>query len=288
MTVADRPTHPGPVPSPELVRQWKARVRAAHAERDPETAERPLAPAAADLVGAARVDRADRVLDVAAGAGAVARVAAGLGAAVAACDLVSRPVRFGRDRAARDGLAVGWVQADAEALPFATAAFTVALSNFGVMYAPRPAHALDELVRVVVPGGRLGITAHTPDSLNARLPDLIARYLPEAGAGRAVVLPERWGAPGVVRGWLADRAAQVTEQPGSLVTHYESVEEFWARQSTRLPPLRHLVRSLGAETVARFRDDYCALAAGFAVAGSGFRVAHPYLRVVAVLAEPGR
>ena len=47
--------------------------------------------------------------------------------------------------------------ADAEALPFEDASFDVVISTIGVMFAPHHQQAADELVRVVRPGGTVGM-----------------------------------------------------------------------------------------------------------------------------------
>ena len=72
---------------------------------------------------ARRIGPGVHVLDVAAGTGNVALAAARAGASVVASDLTPALIETGRRRAAERGLSVEWVEADAEALPFADAVF---------------------------------------------------------------------------------------------------------------------------------------------------------------------
>jgi ubiquinone/menaquinone biosynthesis C-methylase UbiE len=63
---------------------------------------------------------------------------------------------------------ITWREADAEALPFADAAFDVVMSCVGVMFAPHHQQAADELVRVCRPGGTIGLLNWTPTASSVR------------------------------------------------------------------------------------------------------------------------
>src|SRR6476620_8820979 len=87
-----------------------------------------------------------RVLDVAAGNGNATLAAARRFAEVTSTDYVPALLARGRERAAADGLAVDFREADAEALPFDDASFDVVLSTFGVMFVADHDRAAAELV----------------------------------------------------------------------------------------------------------------------------------------------
>lgn len=116
-----------------------------------------LLPAHDLMLEMARLQRGQRVLDVACGTGLVSfRVAAlvGAGGAVIGTDLSGQMV----DMASRvaDHRGVGnatFERCDAEALPFEDGAFDGALCGLGLMYVPDPLEALREMRRVVTPGG---------------------------------------------------------------------------------------------------------------------------------------
>src|SRR5512138_2436549 len=76
----------------------------------------------------------ERVLDVAAGNGNATLAAARPWAEVTSTDYVEGLLERGRERAAAERLPVTFRPADAEALPFAEAAFDVVLCWFGVMF----------------------------------------------------------------------------------------------------------------------------------------------------------
>jgi SAM-dependent methyltransferase len=111
-------------------------------------------PYAADLAQRVGALGACRILEVAAGTGVVTRALAALpdaGLSIVATDLNQAML----DEAARVGTArpVRWQQADAQALPFADAAFDAVVCQFGVMFFPDKARAFHEARRVLRPGG---------------------------------------------------------------------------------------------------------------------------------------
>ena len=101
----------------------------------------------------------ERVLDVAAGNGNATLAAARRFAAVTSTDYVPALLENAARRAAADGLSIAFRHADAEQLPFEDRSFDVAMSTFGVMFAPNQERAARELSRVVRPGGRIGLAS---------------------------------------------------------------------------------------------------------------------------------
>jgi ubiquinone/menaquinone biosynthesis C-methylase UbiE len=108
------------------------------------------------VAAAARLQPGQRVLDVACGTGVLAREAA---SRVGPAGLVA-----GLDRnrgmlavASRLAPRVQWHTGTAETLPFPDASFDAVVSQFGLMFFSDPTRALREMLRVLVPGGRLAI-----------------------------------------------------------------------------------------------------------------------------------
>ena len=103
------------------------------------------------MVEALQVVPGAAVLDLAAGTGTSSAAIASTGARVVAGDFSLGMMREGRRR----GAPVPFVGADAQHLPFATGAFDAAVISFGLRNVHEPRRALDEMVRVVRPGGRV-------------------------------------------------------------------------------------------------------------------------------------
>jgi ubiquinone/menaquinone biosynthesis C-methylase UbiE len=98
-----------------------------------------------------------RVLDVACGTGLVARLAAeavGVDGRVAALDLNPAMLEVASELPTVVGAPIEWVEGDAQALPFAEASFDVVCCQLGLQFIPDREHALREMKRVLVPGGR--------------------------------------------------------------------------------------------------------------------------------------
>jgi len=130
------------------------------------------------VVEAAGIGPGTRVLDVAAGTGNVAVRAAEAGAEVVASDLTPENLAAGRAAAAARGIELEWVEADAEALPFADGAFDVVTSAFGVMFAPDHRAAARELLRVCRPGGTIALASFAPDGLAGDFFATLGRHAP--------------------------------------------------------------------------------------------------------------
>src|SRR6202789_3290280 len=97
--------------------ELKARHRAMWASGDyPDMVETFLLPLGPRLVEACGVGPGMTVLDVAAGTGNASIPAARAGARVTASDLTPELLEVGRAQAEGEGLALEWVEADAESL----------------------------------------------------------------------------------------------------------------------------------------------------------------------------
>lgn len=118
-------------------------------------------PNAVEMAFAAIAEAAPtRVLEVGGGPGELAaRVQDELGASVVALDISERMVELTRARG------VEAIVGDAQELPFADGEFDLAIAAWMLYHVPDVPRALDELARVVRPGGRLVAVTNSVDHL---------------------------------------------------------------------------------------------------------------------------
>ena len=127
-----------------------------------------LACARSELLARAAPGPGERVLDVACGTGQVAFAAAqavGPSGRVVGIDVSGRMIEAARIRAGTAAAVnTEFLRMDAEQLALSDGAFDVALCALGLMYMPCPERALQELRRVLRPGGRAGLAVWGPQS----------------------------------------------------------------------------------------------------------------------------
>jgi SAM-dependent methyltransferase len=148
----------------------------------------------------------ERVLDVAAGNGNATLAAARRHAEVTSTDYVQALLDRARQRAQAEGARVRFEAADAENLPFADGSFDVVLSVFGVMFAPDQERAAGEMLRVVRPGGRIGLASWTPTSFIGRLFKLVGGHVPPPPGLKS---PALWGTEPRIVELFGSRAAEI-------------------------------------------------------------------------------
>jgi ubiquinone/menaquinone biosynthesis C-methylase UbiE len=188
--------------------QVKQVARAAWAAGDyPAIAQRQLWPVGERIVHRVAVAPGEDVLDVACGTGNAALRAARAGGQVVAVDLTPELLEVGAQLAEQAAVEVQWVEGDAEALPVDASSFDVVVSVFGCMFAPRHRVAAAELARVLRPGGRLAVSAWTPEGAMGEFFRTLGGYLPPPP--EFVQPPLLWGSEDHVRDLFADTGVEV-------------------------------------------------------------------------------
>lgn len=213
-------------------RQLKAKHRALWASGDyPAVAAELIPELGQELVRACGVTAGDRVLDVAAGSGNAAIPAAAAGGIVTASDLTPELFDAGRRIAAEHGVDLEWVEADAEALPFADNSFDVVMSCVGAMFAPHHQATADELVRVCRPGGTIGMINWTPEGFIGNLFATMKPYAPPPPPD-ATPTP-LWGDEEHVRKLFGERVTGLHVRRQTIVMDHcadpTEFREYWKR-----------------------------------------------------------
>ncbi|PYR79782.1 MAG: bifunctional demethylmenaquinone methyltransferase/2-methoxy-6-polyprenyl-1,4-benzoquinol methylase [Acidobacteria bacterium] len=103
------------------------------------------------LIALAGVRAEDRVLDLACGTGDILFRAAGKARLAVGLDVTFRMLQLAKAKKPTAALVAG----DMQALPFPSGHFSVVTTGYGLRNVPDLAQAIDEIARVLAPGGRL-------------------------------------------------------------------------------------------------------------------------------------
>lgn len=142
-----------------------------------------LQPAADRALEVAAPTAADVAMDLGCGSGNATIPLAAIAGRTIGVDPAGRLLDVAASRAAKAGREVEWVRANAEALPQPDDAVDLVVSVFAVVFSPQPAHAIDEMLRVLRPGGRIVLTAWSPEGPIGEVGELVRAALAEvAGA----------------------------------------------------------------------------------------------------------
>ena len=195
----------------------------------------------------------DRLIDVGAGAGGAALIAAELGASVLAIDASPRMVARIQARAAARPAAAGSVDAavmDGMALGVPSASFDAAISVFGVILFPDAARGMQEIARAVKPGGRTAVVTWT----ETQRYELMARLLAAVALVRGPPPPPA-SLPAQLRFCEAPAFRSLLNGAGLVVEDVVRLEEHWRLPSARwiadriafAPGMAAMAGSLGAD-----------------------------------------
>ena len=198
------------------------------------------------------------VLDVAAGNGNASLAAARRGAHVTATDYVDHLLERAARRADAEGLPLTTRVADAEDLPYDDASFDVVLSTLGVMFTPNPERAAAELLRVVRPGGKIGLASWTPEGFIGQMFKIVGAHVPPP---QGVPSPLQWGVESRIAE-LFGADAKVEAERRHFSFRYRSAEDFFETFRTFYGPTFKAWGALDAAGQRSFRDQLVALADG--------------------------
>ncbi len=230
------------------------------------------------LAEAVDVRSGEQVLDVAAGNGNATLAAARRFADVTSTDYVPLLLEKGAARAHAEGLSVTFQVADAEALPFADASFDVVLSTFGAMFTPQHDRTAHEMMRVLRPGGRIGMANWTPEGFIGQLFKVIGSHLPPPAGLKS---PALWGTETHLVELLGPQAANIHCTRRLFNFRYRSPAHWLQIFRDYYGPTHKAFAALDANGQAALERDIVALLQRLNVAGeSSLVVPAEYLEVV--------
>ncbi|MFA1549700.1 class I SAM-dependent methyltransferase [Actinomadura chokoriensis] len=218
------------------------------------------------LLDAAGVTAGTRFLDVGTGPGFVSQEAVRRGARAAAVDAEEGMAETARRNV--PGLDVR--VAVLPEVPFEDASFDAVAGNFVINHVGDPHAAIVELMRVLRPGGRLALSCWVMPGSGALA--IVREAIERAGVAWPDDIPEspfmEHGEAVAFRRLVTE--ARLTEVAVEEVTweHVVDPEEWWETGAlSRVGTNGVIVGRQDAQTVARIKDAYDAIVAGYAVDG---------------------
>lgn len=244
-----------------------------------------LAPVGEDLITALAVQAGDRVLDVASGTGEPALTLARRhrDIFIEGVDAAAGMIRVAQNKAEREGLAhLRFDTMSAERLAFTDDSFDRVLCRFGVMLFEEPQRGLEEMRRVLKPGGHMALAVW---STAETMPTLFWSYevfksrIPEE-AYPPLIKVTSLGGLGVMDAMM-DRAgfSEYAIEARSFDYRFDSFEAYWDTMEAS-DILKQQYDALPVGQRAEVRDEVGRFARDF-VSDQGLVIPHQYLLVTA-------
>lgn len=219
-----------------------------------------------------------RVLDVACGSGNAALVAARRYCRVAGIDFVPGLIERARKRAAAAGRDVDFRVGDAQSMPFPDAGFDMALSVYGVQFAPDQEKAAGELLRVCRAGGKIGLAGPIGEGWSGDFFAVHGRYAPPPPG---VESPLRWGTEEGIEALLGHGARVLENERRTSLQYYRSVDHAVEVFCTYFGPTMRALQQLDEEARQAFREELKAVFSRYNRADDGTAVVeNQYLQTI--------
>lgn len=180
------------------------------------------------LIQFSQLQAGHTALDVGCGTGVVAITAARFGARASGLDISPQLLACAENNKQLANLDIDFKEGDVEDLPYSDASFDVVLSQFGHMFATNAQRAIDEMLRVLKPGGTIAFSTWPPEHFVGKLFALSAKYNPPPVA---IDPPSQWGIPSVIKDRLGPHVTDlifdydVMYFPALSLGHYKKTIE---------------------------------------------------------------
>jgi ubiquinone/menaquinone biosynthesis C-methylase UbiE len=183
---------------------------------------------------------------------------------VTSTDYVEPLLACARKRAEAEGLQVRFQVADAEDLPFADASFDAVVSTFGAMFSPDQDRTAAELLRVIRPGGRIGLANWTPEGFIGQLFKTIGKYLPPPTGVRS---PAVWGTRNWLKSTFGPASSEMVVEPRNFFFRYRSAQHFLDLFRTHYGPVHKAFETLKEPGGKALAEDIIELVGCFNASG---------------------
>lgn len=216
------------------------------------------------LVEHAGIHEGQAVLDVAGGSGEPSLTIAGIvgpAGSVTCTDAVEEMVETARREARRRGITnVQFRQCMADALPFPSDSFDVAVCRLGAMFFPDPVAGIREMLRVTKPGGSLALAVWHKSELNPFchvITGVIDRHINPGAVDPDAPNAFRFAEPGKLAGVMTEAgASDVKEHVVKFNLEAPlSPPEFWTMRSQLSDTLREKLAKLSAGEQAQIKGE---------------------------------
>jgi ubiquinone/menaquinone biosynthesis C-methylase UbiE len=254
-TLATQNTPPATSATPDLA-ALKMRQQAAWSSGNYAIVGTTLQIVGEQLCEALDLNSGSTVLDVAAGNGMASLAAARRWCDVTSTDYVPALLEQGRARAAAEGAAIEFREADAENLPFTDDSFDVVLSTFGVMFTPNQDRAAAELLRVCKPKGRIGLANWTPEGFIGQMFKTLGKFLPPPAGAKS---PAMWGTRARLNEMFDAGASTIRAESRLFNFRYRSPQHFLEIFKTYYGPVLKAFAALEPAKQQQLHDDLHAL-----------------------------
>ena len=244
----------------ELFTKYKNSQREGWASFAPlELVTATVAPA---LVKFSRLQPRNTVLDVGCGTGVVAITAAREGAIASAVDFCPQLIIKAVTNKKIAKVEVDFKEGDVEKLPYENESFDIVLSQFGHMFAPNAKLAIDEMLRVLKPGGTIAFSTWPPEHYVGKLFNLTSKYSPTP---LQIDIPCQWGSPEFVTDKLGNRVTDLMFDYDIMHIPALSVEHYCKAIEKTLGPIVNFIERVGEEAIelTQFRLELYELAANY-------------------------
>jgi SAM-dependent methyltransferase len=213
-----------------------------------------LLPVAEAVVERAAPMEGERVVDVGCGTGNAALLAAERGAKVTGVDPAQRLLDVAAARFSERGFTGDFVIGEGASMPLDDASADLAISVFGVIFAPDAAAAAAEMVRVLAPGGRIVLSAWIPEGALFAAIKIRREALAAVSDEPASPPPFPWHEADALGELFSEHGLSVSMDEQTIALEAPSAREFAEAEFQYHPMWIKAREQLGPERAEELRD----------------------------------